>query len=262
MEMHDRFDDCDRFDAGLPALLAGDLGAAERSALAAHSHACRRCAEAWRLARSVDRMVGAWSAPDLPDQLAAQVLAALSAPATCDEVAADLFAHLSEQLEPSRSSAIEEHLARCAGCATDLRDAEALQQRLAAWQAPEPPHDLFDRTLVRCGLQRPTPRTAFRITGRVGWAVAAAVLLSALAWSLRGPAVATAPVDVAMRQLDATRELRLNLVSFERAPSSIGSFDRQPAIAGRALRPTGNGFHMALRRVKTESRDEESTRSR
>jgi len=87
---------------------------------------------------------------------------------------------------------------------------------------------------------------------------AAAAILIAIGMRISGstadenvndPSNGSRMMTIAKEQIEQERELRLQQVRFEQFPASIGSFNPAPAVVDRVQRPTGNGFHSALRRA-------------
>ena len=106
---------------------------------------------------------------------------------TCEQVREQLPEHLLGVLDPETNREVKRHLRGCAVCRAEVTSlGEGLVTFARAAHQTEPPEDLRGRVLAVLEEERadePAPSPARRLRRPpLGWAVAAAVLVGALAW--------------------------------------------------------------------------------
>ena len=243
---------CKRFDDQLDPYLCGDLPLVERGAMRSHEQQCARCRSEATDARRIEAMVAtSFETPSMPRGLSDRIVDALRAEQQgqgCESWREPLAAWLEGDLSDHDNEALLRHLDECGRCADERRVGAAVQDALPLWTAPDPPAGFADRVAARTGSRRPTSVR--------WWAAAAALMFAAVGL---GALVADRPADLprstadlneVMDRFQSDLDARMHAVVHEQMPGFLGSFDRQPMVAGHVRRPTGNAFHRALQETK------------
>jgi hypothetical protein len=201
----------------------------------------------------------------------------------CADLRAEVDAWQSGDLPESRCLALERHAAHCAPCAHQVRVSFGVAALLRNWRTPVAPPGLKERILdewVRAERQdslrrsaevdrkpvraaappptrvrrRPKRRRWINVARSTALAAAAALLIVAYVglqdngdgWRRdhdRAPAVEQ-PIQ------PFVQKVQLQAVAYEQYPAGIGAFDtRQPMVADRTRRKSGNLFHQTLRKT-------------
>jgi anti-sigma factor RsiW len=186
-------------------------------------------------------------------------------PDDCAAVLPLLESYLDDELSPTESEGVREHLARCPACAAELRLAEAIQIGLRALPELDTPPEVLARvralaaeetaeeTAAVLPFERPAPKLSH--PGRFRFATLAAALVLALLgglflFQLRSPrpapqpsaATPATPAEVAR----ATAEARYALACIGRASRRAGLEIKDDVLPAHLVAPAVRGLSRSL----------------
>ena len=145
-----------------------------------------------------------------------------------------LSPYLEDDLSEADRSAVESHLAACAGCAEDLSDLRGAVALLRRLPAPEPPPFLASRVMARIADGEARPGGFRRWLAQASAPIIAAPLAAAAA-ALLVFVFASPPVDDGQTQLAVARlpvGPRVNQLTgpSERGPVAAASISERPPV--------------------------------